>query len=198
MTILILPAGAIRLTTNLTGQYTDTNGNTWWPQLQSINAEGGGSTFNGGSFPSTPDITLYKKPYYSADGNGGTDLTFNFMVPNGTYQITGKFLDNTGSPPNCLAGQRVESIEMQTVIQSSKYDVCGLSGGPNMPRDFVAQNISVTNNQLFFNLRNMGSVPVTTSSGLVFISALSIVPGAPVSGSTFTPGNKVTSGVTIK
>jgi hypothetical protein len=97
LTLWVLPQGTIRLVPGQSSNYTDTHSNVWY-----AGAGGGGdascdvamSCFgydNGGSWPSTPDITLYKIDIYA-----GNDLRYDIHVSNGTYQINAKFSNNGG------------------------------------------------------------------------------------------------------
>jgi hypothetical protein len=167
MTLWIIPNGTIRLVPGQSSNYTDSMGKVW------LSGAGGGgdascspgteSCFgydNGGNWPGTTDITLYKIPIY-----GGGDLRYDITVPNGTYQVNAKFANNsTGDQGNFV-------IEPQGVAQASPTDVSVLVGDNNS-YDYTG-NISVTNGLLSFVLR---AVNTTGNSVAPFISALQITP----------------------
>jgi hypothetical protein len=158
MTLVIYPNGTIRLAPGQATDYTDTHGNIW---LHGIAGDGSYGYDNGGTWPSTPDITLYKIPIY-----GSGDLRFDIFMPNGSYQITGKFAQTQSAN----AGYRIESFESQGGVIYANVDVFVAAGGENMPVDFVLP-ATVTNGRLSFVLRAVGGSNVTTD-----ISALQIAP----------------------
>ena len=77
-------------------------------------------------------INIYKYPIYSANN----DLRFDISVPNGTYQITGKFTNNSTSD----LGNFI--VEVQGVA-GSVVDIYSLAGGGNKPYD-ITTNANVT------------------------------------------------------
>ena len=160
MTVVIYPNGTIRLAPAQPADYTDAKGNVW---LHGLAGDGGYGYDNGGTWPSAPDITLYKIPIY---GGGGGDLRFDILVPNGTYQITGKFAETQGFAP----GYKIFSLESQGQIIYPNLDLYVLSGGHNMPMDFTLP-ATVTNGRLLFVIRPNGGSNVAAD-----ISALQIVP----------------------
>jgi hypothetical protein len=160
MTMVIYPNGSIRLAPAQPNDYTDTKGNIW---LHGRAGDGGDGYDNGGTWPSTPDITLYKIPIY---GGAGLDLRFDILVPNGTYQLTGKFAETQASVPNF----KIFSLESQGQIIHPNLDIFVLAGGHNMPIDFTLP-ATVTTNRLSFVIRAIGGTNPATD-----ISALQIVP----------------------
>jgi Putative Ig domain/Malectin domain len=175
MTLVVMPNSVIRLApahntspgSGVIGNYTDSLSHVWYAgPLTGGDASCNPGTENcyigynnGGSWPSTTDIALYQSPMYS----GGNDLRFDFIVPNGTYQITAKFANNGGGGADM--GSFV--IETQGTALSSPTDVYSLVGN-NQPYDYSI-NATVINNKLSFVLRSVsGYAP--------FISALQIVP----------------------
>jgi hypothetical protein len=163
MQLTILPSGTVRLysctSDNISecgNNYVDSKGNTWYP----FTGDDGGTPYNnGGSWPSTPDITLYKAPYYAFGG----DMRFDIAVPNGTYNVTGKFAStNVGQ-----AGQLV-SLETQGQVIYPNVDIYAQAGGSNLPIDFTLP-ATVTNGQLSFVLRRV-------AGNFNDISALQIAP----------------------
>ena len=158
MVVTIFPPGTIRIVNGQTTPYTDSSGNVWAPWTGDDN----GSPFSqGGSFPSTPDMTLYKTPFYAAD-HTNQDIRFDFSVPNGSYQITAKFLSNL------IGAGHLESLEVQGQILQPNLDVFVAAGGNNIPIDIVLPAI-VTGDKLSFVVRAI-------SGHLTYISALEIAP----------------------
>jgi hypothetical protein len=160
MTIVVYPNGTIRLVPASANDYTDSKGNIW---LHGLAGDGSYGYDDGGTWPSTPDITLYKVPIY---GGGGMDLRFDILVPNGSYQVTGKFAETQGHAP----GYKVFSLESQGQIIYPNLDIFVLSGGHNKPIDFTLPAV-VTNGKLSFVIRGIGGTNMSTD-----ISALQIVP----------------------
>lgn len=160
MTMAVYLNGTIRLVPAAASNYADSKGNIW---LNGLAGDGGYGYNNGGTWPNTPDITLYEIPIY---GGGGMDLRFDLVVPNGSYQITGKFAETQGFAPN----YKIFSLESQGQIIDPNLDIFVLSGGHNMPIDFTVP-ATVTNNKLAFVIRATGGTNIATD-----ISALQIVP----------------------
>jgi len=171
MTLWVVPNGTIRLIPAQSTNYIDTASNTW------LSGEGGGGDAtcspnayptpciyaNGGTWPTVPDITLYQAPWYA-----GGDLRFDFIVPNGTYQINAKFASNSGANP--LASQGNFVLEPQGSA-GTPIDVFTLVGN-NQPYDFVS-SATVTNGQLSFVIRAVNTTPGGVNVG-PYISALQI------------------------
>jgi hypothetical protein len=139
MQLSIFPTGPIRIILGSRTPYTDSQGNVWQPRSAS---GGGGDNANYGEVAlsgpwSGTDIQLYKNTLTSY-----SDLTFEFTVPNGTYQVTEKY----GEPSGITAGQRVMNLEAQGVTQFAKIDLVAMVGN-NTPKDFTF-NVTVTNNNL--------------------------------------------------
>jgi Malectin domain len=160
MTLAVYPNGTIRLVPAAASDYTDSKGNVW---LHGLAGDGSYGYDNGGTWPNTADISLYKIPIY---GNGGVDLRFDLVVPNGSYQITGKFAETQGFAPN----YKIFSLESQGQIIDPNLDIYILAGGHNMPKDFIVP-ATVTSNRLSFVIRATGGTNMATD-----ISALQIVP----------------------
>jgi hypothetical protein len=139
----------------------------WQPR--SANGGGGdnanyGAVLLSGTWSGT-DIQLYKNTLVSY-----SDMTFEFAVPNGIYQVMEKYAEPSGIAP----GQRLMDLEAQGIIQVSNLDIAALVGD-NVPKDFTF-NVTVTNNDLqLVNRFLQGWGPM--------MSALQIVP---VSGSSTT------------
>jgi hypothetical protein len=181
MTVVVFPAGPIRLIMSgpcghgLTYQQTDppfgcvstpfvdTNGNAWYPQT----GDDGGAELNcgtWGSFPTTPNVELYKIPYATGIS---ADMRFDIRVLNGTYSITAKFA--TSCSYDSAVGSSSVSLEAQGVVQYPNVDIVAAAGGPFKPIDFTLP-ATVTDGQLSFVVRYLkGPVGAT-------ISALQIIP----------------------
>ena len=172
MQLTVLPTGTIRIVNGQTTPYTDSHGNVW----QASTGDDGGYPYdNGGNWPSTPDIYLYKVPFYALD-SGGNDIRFDITVPNGNYQITAKFAATNVSGP----GQESCNIEAQGQIAYANVDVYAAAGGLNKPVDFVIP-ATVVNGQLSFVVRHL--------TGFNFISALQIAPATGIAGRPSPPTN---------
>jgi hypothetical protein len=148
--VTIFPSGTIRIVNGKTTNYTDTNGNVWLAGGTCCGGDDGGypsgNTY-GGSWPSVPNITLYEVPWYSSGG----DLRFDIYVPNGNYQVLGKFVAARVNGP----GLEVEGLETQGNLVYSNLDFYALAGYLQ-PIDFTLP-ATITNGQLSFVVRNMGS-----------------------------------------
>jgi hypothetical protein len=166
LTLTVFPAGTIRLVLGQPNPYTDTNGNVW----QNKTGDDGCLPYdNGGTWPNTPDITLYKVPCY-----GYNDIRFDITVPNGSYQITGKFAETEDSS----AGSRLMNLEAQGQVVYPNVDVFATTGGLNKPKDFTLP-ATVTNGSFSFVVRSVADKSV--------ISALQIVPTSLTGNSPPTP-----------
>jgi hypothetical protein len=166
MTVTIFPTGPIRIIPGSVPNvavpygttptpYTDTHGNVWTP------AGGNGGYANAGSgWPTNPsDIPLYA---YEFGGWELQDIRFDFIVPNGSYQITEKVASIFGT-----AGTELVKLEVQGQVLYDNLDYYVAAGGHDMPTDFLMPAV-VTNNKLSFVVRaiNFGA----------HLSALQIAP----------------------
>jgi len=167
MQLSIFPTGSIRIILGSKTPYTDSQGNIWQPR--SANGGGGDNATYGavgmrGAWSGT-DIQLYKNAL-----NSYSHMTFEFTIPNGTYSVTEKYGEGSGT----TAGQRVMNLEAQGTTQYPRVDIAALVGS-NTPKDFTF-NVTVTNNNLqLVNRFISGYGPM--------MSALEIVP---ISGPTTT------------
>ncbi len=157
MTVSVVPSGAIRIIEGQATPFTDTSGNVWQGRVGDDSTHG--PYDNGGMWPSTPNIQLYKVPNMSYN-----DLRFDFTVPNGTYQITGKFAENEAIG----AGVRLMNLEAQGKVAYPKVDIVSAAGGVNRPVDFTLP-ATVTNGSLSFVVRHV-------AGDFAIISAIQIVP----------------------
>lgn len=173
-----LPDGVIRFVGACCGSganYTDTNGKVWYHEVY---AGDGIANTGSGSWPMTPNITLYESDY---DSFGG-DLRFDIYVPNGTYSIDGKFADAQCVGP----GQRAIDIETQGIVSYSNVDVNVAAGGCYLPVDYTS-TATVTTGLLSYVIRWHGNSTLQPS-----INALSIT--QTVSGGTGVSGGKLSGG----
>ena len=157
MTVSIVPSGPIRIILGQTSPYTDTQGNVWQGRTGDDSAHG--PYDNGGSWPNTPDIQLYKVPDFAYN-----DIRFDITVPNGSYQITGKFAETEAIG----AGVRLMDLEAQGVVVYPNVDIYSAAGGVKKPVDFTLP-AAVTNGSLSFVVRHV-------TGDFTLISALQIVP----------------------
>lgn len=167
MTLTVFPAGTIFLVPGQPNAYIDTGGNVWQPESGD---DGCHPYDNGGAWPNTPDITLYKIACFS-----GNDIRFDFTLPNGTYQITAKFAETEG----VSAGFRLMNLEAQGQIVYPSVDIYSAAGGMNKPVDFTLP-ATVTSGSLSFAVRHV-------AGDFALISALKIVPLSLTGGGTAGP-----------
>jgi hypothetical protein len=171
MTLNVFPAGPIRLVpgnkpgaynyTQVPTNYIDSSGNAWYPT-----GDDGGYAYNGGcSIADTPDPTLYCYEFGGYAG-GDNDVRFDFIVPNGSYQITYKAASTFGS-----LGTQIQHLEVNRNIVYRNLDLYTASGGQNIAWDW-GTSTSVTDNKLSFTLR------IVNNSG-THIGALQITPRRP-------------------
>lgn len=149
MTLNVFPAGPIRLVpgslpgiynyTMVPTPYTDSVGKVW----SSIGDDGGSSYDQGGTITGTADPTLYLYEYNGYTG-GGNDVRFDFIVPNGSYQITYKAASTIGT-----LGTQIQDLEVNGTIVYSNLDLYAVSGGNNIAWDWTT-SVNVTNNKLSF------------------------------------------------
>jgi hypothetical protein len=154
--LTVLPAGTIRLVLGQSKPYRDTNGNIWQPEVGDDSCR---PYDNGGTWPNTPDIALYKIACFSYN-----DIRFDLSVPNGIYQITAKFAETEG----VSAGFRLMNLESQGQVINTNVDVYSSAGGVNKPIDFSLP-ATVANGSLSFVVRHV-------KGDFTLISALQIVP----------------------
>ena len=156
LTLTVLPAGTIRLVLGQPKAYTDTNGNVWQAEVGDDSCR---PYDNGGTWPNSADITLYKIACFSYN-----DIRFDLTVPNGTYQITAKFAETE----NVSVGYRLMDLEAQGQVIHSNVDIYSAAGGVNKPIDYTLP-ATVTNGSLSFVVRHV-------KGDFALISALQIVP----------------------
>jgi len=170
MTVSILPSGPIRIILGQTRPYTDTHGNVWQATTGEDSFHGPYDNF--GSWPSIPDIFLYKVADFA-----GNDMRFDITVPNGNYAITGKFAETE----RVSARYRLMNLEAQGQVVYPNVDIYSAAGGVNEPVDFTLP-ATVTNGSLSFVVRHV-------AGDYTLISALQIVPVIKTSGRAVPPSN---------
>lgn len=168
MTVNILPTGTIRIILGQSSPYTDTHGNVWQPR---VGDDGCFPYDNGGTWPSSSDIQLYKVACFSFD-----DDRFDISVPNGQYNIRGLFAETE----NIGVGNRLMYIESQGQVIDSNVDIQAAAGGNNLPVDFRVP-ATVTNGMLSYVLRHRTGDLVTISSLEIDPISLSGTPSSPSS-----------------
>lgn len=171
MQLSILPNGPIRIVLGSEAPYTDSQGNVWQPRTAT---GGGGDNSSYGAVASHgtwsgTDIQLYKNMLSSYG-----DMTFDFAVPNGTYEVTEKFAEDGGAGP----GQRIMNLEAQGITQQSNVDIASLVG-VSQPKDFTF-NVTVTNNDLqLVNRFISGYGPMMSALEIVPTSESTTAPPTP-------------------
>jgi hypothetical protein len=168
LSVTVFPNTAIRILPSQTSNYTDSFGNVWWANtgtnLPLV-------TYCCGC-PSIPAVTDHQL-WDCEVGNGSAfpiDVEANFIVPNGTYQITYRYgtANASGFLTNTLS------------VGTSKFftgDMAQIAGGINKTFSNVTQNVVVTNNQLNFGIWTGGPLASTANVGAP-ISSVSIIPGS--------------------
>lgn len=182
-----LPDGVIRTVGACCGggaDYTDSNGHVWYH----LSAEDGciatGSAI--GSWPAITDITLYISQCDFFGSNPG-DGRFDIYVPNGTYQITGKFGDAECNGP----GTKFIDIETMGVINYSNVDINAAAGGCYKPIDYTT-TATVTNGLLSYAIRYHGNSTLPPQYNAVSIALTSGLAGSVVpSNVKIAPGVKI-------
>lgn len=166
MQIVVYPAGTIYLVPGQSADYTDSTAHVWCSgetaggdTSNNFGSESAYGYDNGGSWPTSTDITLYKIPIYALG-----DIRFDVAVANGTYAITAKLANNNTSDQGNML------LETQGTV-GSLLDVFTSVGG-NAVLD-VNSTATVSGGILSFVLRPANTV----GNGVApFISALKIAP----------------------
>ena len=153
MTLVVFPVGSIRLIPGsvygtyeyemVPTSYTDSNSNVWY----SIGDDGGASAQTN-SVAGT-DATVYNYTYGAyASPN---DMRFDFIVPNGNYNITYKC-----AVPSSWGAGLLQDIEVNGSIVYTNLDVYTAAGRGNLPFNFTT-SVAVSNNTLSTVLRMVGT-----------------------------------------
>jgi len=117
----ILPRTLIRVNTGGSA-YTDIYGRVWQSD-RGFNTGIASSTT--APIANTLDPGLYQNQRY--DAAGGSELQYEFPVPNGTYLVRLHFAENY--EPNFHAGKRTFDVDIEGVRRFSKLDIFALVGG---------------------------------------------------------------------
>jgi hypothetical protein len=127
----------------------------WYPL-----GDDGGYAYNGGcSIVGTSDPTLY---CYELGGYiGDNDVRFDFVVPNGSDQITYKAASTFGG-----LGTQIQNLEVNRNTVYPNLDLYAVSGGHNIAWDW-GTSATFTNNKLSFTQR-------IVNNGATHIGALEI------------------------
>jgi hypothetical protein len=158
MTLTVFPAGTIRIVLGRTTPFTDPTGNVW---QASTGYDEGGIFDNGWIGPTPPSTYIYRVELFSPG-----DMRFDFIVPNGTYEVTGKFASTNAK----AAGQFSFHIESQGQVIHPNVDLFAAAGGEYKPIDFTV-SAQVTNNLLSYVLRHVKGENMS-------IAAIQIAPSA--------------------
>ncbi|MGA9624182.1 MAG: malectin domain-containing carbohydrate-binding protein [Bryobacteraceae bacterium] len=130
-----------------------------WPSTQAVirlqQAVGYSTT---ASIAGTSDPTLYQTEHYST----GSNLTYQFSVPDGSYRVNLKFAEIYCTS----AGQRVFDIVLNGTTVYSHLDILAAAGGANIALDLGCP-VTVANRQVTVTL-----VPVV---GVATINAIEIL-----------------------
>jgi Malectin domain len=161
MTVTIFPPGPIRIALGRPSLFTDPDGKVW---QASTGYDSGVIFSNGWVGTETKANYVYRSQLYAWG-----DIRFDFTVPNGNYQVVGKFASANATSP----GQFTFDIESQGEVVHRDVDVFAQAGGEYKPLD-IPSPAKVTNGQLSYVLRhvtgeNVGIaaieiLPVETSS----------------------------------
>jgi hypothetical protein len=142
MTVTIFPPGPIRIALGRPSLFTDPDGKVW---QASTGYDSGGIFSNGWVGTETKANYIYRSQLYAWG-----DIRFDFTVPNGNYQVIGKFASaNTTAP-----GQATFDIESQGEVVHRDVDLFAQAGGEYKPLD-IPSPAKVTNGQLSYVLRHV-------------------------------------------
>jgi len=119
--------------------FTDASGQTW----AADNSYSGGATWAvANSIGGTTAQPLYQTCRYGA-------FSYNFTVPNGSYNVTLKFADPSSTGP----GQRLFAAVLNGYTVLSNFDIFAAAGGRNVAVDRVFP-VNVTNGQITIQFLN--------------------------------------------
>ncbi|MGB2666256.1 MAG: malectin domain-containing carbohydrate-binding protein [Candidatus Acidiferrum sp.] len=156
MAVTIFPPGPIRIALGRPSLFTDPDGKVW----QASTGYDTGIIFsNGWVGTETATNYIFRSQLYAWG-----DIRFDFTVPNGNYQVIGKFASTNTTAP----GQATFNIDSQGEVIHRDVDVFAQAGGEYKPLD-IPSPAKVTNGQLSYVLRHV-------TGGNVGIAAIEIVP----------------------
>lgn len=172
------PAGSIRIDTGGTG-LTDANGNVW---LADQGFEAGDYIQLNGDYPawpnaSNPEISVYQSSGYTY----GSDLVYNFIVPNGNYKVRLMFGQpyDGANPSSCSPFNSTWhaplDLETQGQTQIHNYDYgLPINYACATPSDELIP-ATVTNNSLEIALRAVVPEGVTNTTSPL-LNGLEVIP----------------------
>ena len=164
MAVTIFPAGTIRIALGRLKDYSDPSGNIW---SASTGYDQGQIFDNGWIGKTSPSIGLYMVQLFAPG-----DMRFDFSVPNGSYQVTGKFASTNATAP----GQFTFAIETQGHVMHENLDLFAAAGGEYRPVDFEAP-AAVTDNKLSYVLRHVSGESLSIAA--IEIQPLAITASRP-------------------
>jgi hypothetical protein len=171
-TLNVFPAGPIRLVPGsvpnpalnyamIPTTYTDTSSNPWY----SIGDDGGYAYDQCNTITGTSNPQLYCRGY--SGYISGNDVRFDFIVPNGSYQVTYQ-----ASAP---AAGTTQDLELNGTDVNTNLDVFASAGGANIAYNFAAPATTVSNNHLSFVQRIVNNAGTNIGSLLIVPQASSTV-----------------------
>jgi PKD repeat protein len=151
--------------------YTDTGGNSW-PKDQRYSSGGWGwvtvSSTDRTRQPigNTADDPLYQEWRYLSSGT----LTYRFMVKNGDFRVTTKYLE-----PDYNDNRRVFDIIMENTVRTARYRPYTASGARYRADDEV-HTVTVTDGILDLQLRPLSGLNLPVGRNSPIIAAVEVQP----------------------
>ncbi len=155
--VTLLPPGPIRINNGSRTPTKDSQGNIWMAECCIASAYT--YDYGGGTWPSQPDINLYKDA--TVDWN---DISYRFYVPPGNYRITAKFAEASYQAPNI----RWFHLESQGHLIYRDVDLFAQAGFKS-PIDFNLPAVVGPDGALNFSVRHV-------KGEQALLNALQIVP----------------------
>jgi hypothetical protein len=205
--LVILPTGLLRINVGDTADYTDGAGNVWFadalaghPPLfdngKGLNIHNAWT--NAGAFPN-----VFNNQVYSG---GFGDEYYHLVVPNGTYTLTFWF----GNSATATLQQQAQ-IDSQGNVNVANLDPYTASGNTQYQAySQTVSGVSVSNNVLSFNIRNVGvscgtnsdfsanlcAQPSTLGANPLMLGGFTVQQSVTTSGTSIV-GSVVVSGATV-
>ena len=142
------------------GAYTDTQGQVW---SADNGFTGGGTSSTTASISNTPDQALYQGERHGV-------FSYQFAVPNGTYNVTLKFSENYWTS----AGKRIFGVVINGAQVLSNFDIVAAAGAPftALDKTFV---VSVTGGTITIQfLQGSADQPKVDAIKIASTSAVSV------------------------